>query len=98
VEPTAVTAYFFHASAWVGRAVTADESVINVLEHRDQNDEGGSRDRFEVALKELVVVLDPKELKFRATGRRVTVADLPKASGRAARTVSLSMGKLLMVG
>ena len=67
---------------------------MNVLEHFDQNNEGGARDRFEVALKELVVVLDLKELKFRATGRRVTVVDLPKPNGRAARTVNLSMMKL----
>jgi len=66
---------------------------MNVLEHFDQKEEGAARDRFEAALK-LVVVLDPKELKFRATGRRVTVVDLPKPNGRAARTVNLSMVKL----
>ena len=81
----------------MGRAVTADESDINVLEHFDQNDEAEARDRFEAALK-LVVVLDPKELKFRATGRKVTVADLPKPKGRAARTVSLIMVELVAVG
>jgi hypothetical protein len=72
----------------VGRAITADESVINVLEHFDQNEEGKTRDRFEVAF---VVALELKEPKFRATGRMVAVADLRKPSGRAARTVSLSM-------
>lgn len=72
-----------------------DESVINVLEHFDQNGEGETLDRIEASLKALVV-LDPRELNFRATGRRVTVADLPK--GRAARTVSLSMTGLVEVG
>ena len=69
---------------------------MNVLEHFDQNDEGETRDRFEAALKASVVVLGPKELKFRAAGRRVTVADLP--NGRAARTVSRSMMELVGVG
>ena len=40
--------------------------------------------------------MEPKELKFRATGRRVTVADLPKLNGRVARNVNLSMVELLM--
>jgi len=93
----AVTAYFFHASACVGRTATADESVINVLEHFDQNDEGEARDRLEAVLKELFVVLVPKELKFRATGRRVPVADLPRPNGRAARSVNLSMMRLLAI-
>lgn len=93
---TAVTAYFFHASACVGRTVTADESVIYALEHFDQNDEGETRDRFEAALKELVVVLDPRELKFRATGRRVAVADLPKHRGL--RTVTFNMTESMTVG
>lgn len=70
--------------------VTAAESVINVLEHFDQK-EGEARDRFETALKCLVVVLGPKELKFRVTGRRVRVVDLPKLNGRATSTVNLSM-------
>ena len=48
---TAVTAYFLHTSAWVGRTVTADESVINALDHFDQNEEGDCRDRLEAALK-----------------------------------------------
>jgi hypothetical protein len=76
--------------------VTAAELFVNVLENFDQN-EGETRDRFEAALKELVVVLGPKELKFRATGRRVTVADLPKPKGLRAGRVNLSMMELLVV-
>lgn len=78
--------------------VTAEESVVNALEHFDQNGEGEARDRLEEALKWLLFVLVLKELKFRATGRRVTVADLPRPNGRAARTVNLSMMRLLAVG
>ena len=46
-QRTTVMAYFFHASACVGRAFTVDESVMNVLEHFDQNGEGKTRDLFE---------------------------------------------------
>ena len=70
---------------------------MNVLEHFDQNAEGEVRSRFEAVLKQLVVDLDPNELKFRATGRRVMVADLPKLDDRAARTVNLNITKLLEI-